>query len=77
MEKRDADGDVWVCRIGGVRGLLPRGADLPMRQAVAKAFRDLFGREPDAIFSGWGNEFSEAERAVIEDRLPDHGHGGK
>jgi hypothetical protein len=43
-----------------------------MRRAVERAYRDITGREPDFIFSGWGAQLTESERAVVEDRLPDH-----
>jgi hypothetical protein len=61
---------IWSCKIGETYSV-PHGADLPMRQAVAKAYRELTGEEPDFIFSGWGAELTESERAVVEDRLPD------
>lgn len=62
----------WTCRIGTFApGSLPIGADLPMRQAVQKAFHDLLGIHPAATFSGWGDKFDEHEMAVIEDRLPE------
>jgi hypothetical protein len=41
-----------------------------MRQAVAEAYERITGIEPDFIFSGWGAELNESERAVVEDRLP-------
>jgi len=63
-------GRIWYCKIGEVAST-PDGADMPMRQAVAKAYRELTGEEPVFIFSGWGAELTEPERAVVEDRLPD------
>lgn len=62
-------GQVWTCKIGET-GALPMGADLPMRQAVRHAYRELTGEEPDFIFSGWGGELTEYERAVVENRPP-------
>lgn len=54
-------GKVWKCEIGPIdEALLPDGADLPMRQAVAQAFEKMTGREPEAIYSGWGGPFSPA-----------------
>jgi len=45
----------WTCRIGAAdRAALPEGADAPLRQAVAAAYRSLTGRAPDFIESGWG-----------------------
>lgn len=63
-------GRIWKCKIGEVASL-PDAADLVMRQAVAQAYREITGEEPVFIFSGWGAELDERERAVVEDRLPD------
>lgn len=53
----------WSCKIGEVYpGLLPDGADMPMRQAVANAYKALTGQEPEFIFSGWGAELTQEER---------------
>lgn len=49
---------------------MPKGGDFPMRQAVAAAYQDLTGEEPVFLFSGWGAELSEEERAVVENREP-------
>lgn len=65
----------WSCQIGEVdRAKLPGGSDLPMRQAVARAYKELTGEEPEYVFSGWGFELPERYRAVVEDRLPDDGY---
>lgn len=62
---------IWTCKIGECEdGILPRGADLPMREAVARAYRELTGLSPSFIFSGWSAELTEPERAVVEGRLP-------
>ena len=61
---------VWDCKFVGEADALPDGADAPMRQAVAKAFREMTGNAPKAIFSGWGGTLAERERAAIEDRDP-------
>lgn len=62
---------IWDCKIGEADvSRLPDGADGPMRIAVKKAYEELTGVEPDFIFSGWGGELTEAERAVVEDREP-------
>lgn len=62
---------IWDCKIGEVdRDLLPLGGDAPMRQAVAEAYYRLTGKTPDFIFSGWGGELTEGERAVVENRDP-------
>ena len=65
----------WTCKIGPtVHAQLPSGADLPMREAVAAAFKAVTGHDCEAIFSGWGGRFREPELAVIEYRLPDPRH---
>jgi hypothetical protein len=61
--------NIWSCKIGGdVGDGLPRGADGPMRDAVADAFERISGKRPEFIFSGWGAELTEGERAVHENR---------
>lgn len=62
---------IWSCKIGEVDvGLLPTGADHPMRRAVEEAYQRLTGQESQFIFSGWGAELTEGERAVVENRMP-------
>lgn len=61
---------IWQCKIGAVSAI-PTGADMPMRQAVARAYREITGQDCDFIFSGWGAQLTEPERAVVENRLPD------
>lgn len=62
---------IWSCKIGEVGAeKLPLGADGPMREAVGRAYREITGEDPRFIFSGWGAELTEGERAVVEDRLP-------
>jgi hypothetical protein len=62
---------IWGCKIGEVDAAkLPNGADNPMREAVARAYREITGEEPRFLFSGWGAELSGSERAVVENRLP-------
>lgn len=60
---------IWTCKIGEVPSV-PSGADGPMRYAVADAYRQITGQDPAFIFSGWGGELEECERAVVENRLP-------
>lgn len=60
---------IWFCKIGEAESV-PEGADGPMREAVEAAYKDLTGREPGFLFSGWGGQLSEAERAAHENRLP-------
>lgn len=60
---------IWQCKIGEVdASKLPSGADLPMRKAIARAYKEITGEDPQFIFSGWGAELTEDERAVVEDR---------
>lgn len=67
---------IWSCKIGEVdeqklREKFPHsGADGPMREAVERAYFELTGEDPVFLFSGWGAELTESERAVVEDRLP-------
>lgn len=62
---------VWSCKIGEIDAKkLPSGSDLPMRRAVAIAYKEITGEDPEFIFSGWGAELTEPERAVVEDREP-------
>lgn len=78
MAKKDAAPDVtpaihktWSCKVGEVHpNLLPKGADWPMREAVARAYKELTGEEPAFIFSGWAAKLTESERAVHEGRSP-------
>lgn len=66
-----ADPATWACKIGEVpRGKLPDGADEAMRSAVEDAYHALTGEWPQFIFSGWGAELEEPERARVEDRKP-------
>lgn len=69
MSKNEVE-NIWTCKIGGLVGELRKGADAPMRNAVEAMFKLLTGNNPKFIFSGWGGEITEAERAVVEDRLP-------
>ena len=66
---------IWHCKIGeATPDAVPQGADNPMRKAVAKAYREITGQDADFIFSGWGGELTEPERAVVENRLPSEDH---
>lgn len=63
--------NIWFCKIGGdVGDGLPMGADGPMRDAIEEAFEKLTGKRPQFTFSGWGQELTEGERAVVENRMP-------
>lgn len=62
---------MWSCQIGEIDdSRLPDEAESTMRAAVAVAYENLIGRDADFIFSGWGHQLGEAERAVVENRLP-------
>lgn len=62
---------IWTCKIGEVpEGVLPDGADRPMRDAVARMYVALTGEENIFLFSGWGGQLTEGERAVVENREP-------
>lgn len=63
--------NIWFCKIGEVdNSKVPRGADGPMREAVERAYQEITGEESEFLFSGWGAELTEGERAVVENRLP-------
>lgn len=64
--------NIWTCKIGETGRALPYGADLPMRRAVEAAYREITGDEPTFLFSGWGGELTDAERAVVENRVPEY-----
>lgn len=74
MEEGEEEGSmvrnqIWECKIGEVdAGLVPNGADLPMRMAVREAYRKITGREPDFLFSGWGAELTGDEREAVNRR---------
>lgn len=71
-------GKIWYCKIGEVASLPELdGADLPMREAVTRAYEEITGEKPVFIFSGWGAELEERERAVVENRLPVEAENGK
>lgn len=56
---------IWTCKIGEVCDhKLPPGSDLPMRQAIKKAYYELTGEWPEFVFSGWGGELTDVEREV-------------
>jgi len=58
---------IWNCKIGEIDSrYLKDGADLPMREAVRKAYTQVTGQEPLFIFSGWAGQLTEAEREAYE-----------
>ena len=61
---------VWECKIGGCDdSCLPPGSDSPMREAIKIAYKELTGKDCDFIFSGWGSELTEYERAIVLNTL--------
>ena len=65
------DTKIWFCKIGEVqKWMLPEGSDMPMREAIGAAYKQVTGVDPDFIFSGWAGELTEGERAVVEDKCP-------
>ena len=76
MDKADIrDGVVWSCKIGispGTEVALPGGCDLPMREAVEKAFKEVTGLEEEFTFSGWGDKLNPGEQAVLDNKVPDY-----
>lgn len=57
----------WYCKIGETDPAnVPQGGDFPMRRAIEKAYHEITGEWPDFIFSGWGAQLTEGERAVVE-----------
>lgn len=57
----------WSCKIGEVdEALLPDGADLPIRLAVAEAYERITGQPATFLFSGWGERLTYTEREVVE-----------
>lgn len=59
---------IWICKIGGeIPEMLADDADMPMRQAVEKAFLEITGVEATFNFSGWAGKLDEIERAIVEE----------
>ena len=61
---------IWSCKIGQAANL-PRGADLPMRDAVRDEYVKITGVEPAFLFSGWDASLTEWERTSVEHRMVD------
>lgn len=70
VERNPMKTEIWSCKIGE-HHYVPPGADAPMRRAVERAYAEITGEHPAFIFSGWGAELTEGERAVVENRDPD------
>ena len=55
----------WLCIVGPTdQNKLPPGADLPMRNAVERAFIKLTRSEPEELHTHWGVD--EATKADIQ-----------
>lgn len=62
---------VWTCHIGVEAPCpLPLSADFPMRERVMEAFLDVTGVPAVAVFSGWGGDFTEAQKDLIAEGPP-------
>lgn len=62
----------WFCKIGEAASAdVPWGGDFPMRRAIERAYIEITGEAPKFIFSGWGEELTEPERAAVENREPE------
>lgn len=55
---------VWSCKIGPQPNDI-EGMDAPMRGAVQRAFRDLFGIDAEFCFSGWSDLLTRSEQDVV------------
>lgn len=60
------DHQTWACKIGIIGDIdLPGGADLPMRMAIQRAFKEITGVDAEFCFSGWNAELTPVERSVV------------
>lgn len=63
---------IWSCKIGEVdETALPRGSDKPMRIAIAKAYKEVTGKDCNFIFSGWTAELTEGEKNTLQQSRED------
>lgn len=59
---------IWQCKIGRIDDpRVPSDADLPMREAVERAFKEIIGKDATFLFSGWGAELTKNELEIIAD----------
>lgn len=71
MDSTKIKRSVWDCRIGPFIGKLPSNADIAMRKAVKRAYKEITGEDAPNFFSGWGGDFSPLEHEIIrEDTTP-------
>jgi hypothetical protein len=62
---------IWTCKIGyAAPESVPSGADVPMRNVVSYAFKNVTGHDNSFLFSGWGGTLTESELAVVENLEP-------
>lgn len=62
---------IWGCKIGGnIPDEIPMGADLPMREAVQRAFKEITGVDAEFTFSGWAETLTEIEREIVSETKP-------
>lgn len=57
---------IWTCTLV-VRGKLPEGADLPMREVLRLAIVSMTGSHPEVMFTGWGGQLTPSERKILEE----------
>lgn len=61
---------IWTCKIGRIDDPpVASGADLPMREAVARAYKEITGKDPGFIFSGWGSDLDATELEIVADGM--------
>lgn len=69
MEPEPRKDPCWTCKVGAFGEIqLPLGSDSPMRNAVAEAYKQVTGIYPTFCFSGWGENLTEYERAIVEEK---------
>lgn len=75
-----SDPAIWTCKVlnrGIDKDTLPPGCDSPMRTAVHRAFIEVTGHAPEAIFSGWGDRtVTEHERCTMDGGIPSANYYG-
>lgn len=68
-ERKGGTRYVWECAIGGRKPIIiPPGGDLPMRNAVEAAFREVTGQDAEWTYSGWGRKFTEKAMKLAPQR---------
>lgn len=68
MKKR-----IWECKIGEIDdSKLEDGADLPMRLAIQRAYKEITGEDCLFCFSGWGGTLTESEEKYVQKKRSDY-----